>query len=61
MEDIQIGDYVRTTSNKPKMQRTGVDRMTEKECYMAQQDDIYSNWYMCSNCKEDFFWRRRAR
>lgn len=32
--------------------------MTEKEqeCYLVQQDDEYSNWYECSNCKEDFYW-----
>ena len=27
-----------------------------KECYMSQQDDEYSNWYICSKCHEDFYW-----
>lgn len=27
-----------------------------KECYLAQQDDIDSNTWKCSNCREEFYW-----
>lgn len=30
--------------------------LEKKECYMIQQDDEYSNWYQCSNCKSNFYW-----
>ena len=31
-------------------------KAAQKGCYMSQQDDEYSNWYICSNCHEDFYW-----
>lgn len=30
--------------------------LEKKECIMCQQDDIDSNIWMCSKCKDDFYW-----
>ena len=28
---------------------------------LLQQDDEYSNWWQCSNCKNDFYWGEYAK
>lgn len=33
-----------------------IEEVNKKECIMCQQDDIDSNIWMCSKCKDDFYW-----
>lgn len=32
----------------------------EKECIMCQQDDVWSNIWVCNNCHDDFYWGEEA-